>query len=251
MLSSTSGARAQRRAFAAIVFLAAMLVGESGRGEMHSSAQEFLKEDWRQAPRVVAKATDGSGDKARALPVAIGPLPVPGRFLKVETLPFDSIPQVMGPSRESHPAWPAAEGFPGRCYMSSQPGDATALLFVWGTSGLAQCISVFKSRGLLAPGVECAPSDTVHAGLLTPEGLRLGMTRAEVETMLGAPGGSAANRIGYARRMTLPATKRLLRALGRRPEPGVKTVLRHQQVMVWFEADRVTGFSVEQNTHYD
>lgn len=166
-------------------------------------------------------------------------------------MPFAHIQKVMGPGEDSSPAWPLAEGFPGRCYVSGKSGDATALLFIWGTNGRAQSIGVFESRAQLAPTVACAPSSHVNARLRTPEGLRLGMTRAEVESLIGAPSESAANRIGYARRFTLPATDKLLRELGRRREPGAEAILRYQNVMVWFREGRVIGFSVEQNSHYN
>jgi len=223
----------------------------ASHAEMFSSAEEFLAQDWRVGDRSGLHSSGHAGDAARALPLAVGPLPVPGRFLKAETTPFDRIPQIMGPGKESPPTWPLAEGFPGRCYVSSRGGDATALLFIWGTNDMAQCLAVFKSRVQLARGVDCAPSDHVHAGLRTPEGLRLGMTRPEVEAILGAPDGGNAEQIGYARRFRLPATKRLLRELGRNPEPGENTVLRYQQIMVWFQGGRVAGFAVEQNTHYN
>ncbi len=222
-----------------------------GHAEMFSSAEEFRAHDWREEDRSRLTPSGDAESATRALPMAIGPLPVPGRYLKVETMPFDHIPQIMGPGKESSPAWPLAEGFSGRCYVSSRKGDMTALLFTWGTNGMAQCLGVFLSKGQLAPGVDCAPSVHVHAALRTPEGLRLGMTRAEVETLLGAPDGSAADKIGYARRGQLPATKRLLRELGRKYEPGENTVLRYQQVMVWLQDGRVVGFAVEQSTHYN
>ncbi len=245
------GADMLRKVLGVAVFLSVLSFSAASHAEMFSSAEEFLMHDWREEDRSGLNPSGHAGGAARALPLAVGPLPVPGRFLKVETTPFDRIPQIMGPGRESSPAWPLAEGFPGRCYVSSRDGDATALLFIWGTNDMAQCIAVFKSRGQLASSVDCAPSDHVNAGLRTPEGLRLGMTRAEVEALLGAPDGSAADRIGYARRFKLPATKRLLRELGREPEPGEDTVLRYQQVMIWFQGGRLAGFAVEQNSHYN
>jgi hypothetical protein len=166
-------------------------------------------------------------------------------------MPFAKIQQIMGPGEESSPAWPLAEGFPGRCYVSGRSGDSTALLFIWGTNNMAQCIGVFESREQLSPSVVCAPSVHVNAKLRTPEGLRLGMTHAEVESLLGVPSESAASRIGYARRFRLPASDKLLREIGRKLEPGVETVLRYQGVMVWFRDGQVIGFAVEQNSHYN
>ncbi|GAB6126553.1 hypothetical protein JCM14124_22590 [Humidesulfovibrio idahonensis] len=238
-------------AFGAAVFVLVLSFSAASHAEMFSSAEEFLAQDWRGGDRSGLHTSDQAGDATWALQMAVGPLPVPGKFMKAETTPFAHIPQIMGPGKESPPAWPLAEGFPGRCYVSSRGGDATALLFIWGTNDMAQCLAVFKSREMLARGVDCAPSDHVHAGLRTPEGLRLGMTRTEVEAMLGAPDGGNAEQIGYARRFRLPATKRLLRELGRKHEPGENTVLRYQQIMVWFQGGRVAGFAVEQNTHYN
>lgn len=251
MRSCTSSADMLCKVLGVAIVLSVLSCSTAGHAGMFSSAEEFLAQEWRAEDRSGLNASGHAGDATRSLPLAVGPLPVPGWFLKAESVPFDRIPQIMGPGKRSSPAWPQAEGFTGRCYVSGRGGDVTALLFIWGTNDMAQCVAVFRSRELLAPSVDCTPSDHVHAGLRTPEGLRLGMARAEVEVLLGAPNGSAADRIGYARRLTLPVTKRLLRELGRKPEPGENNVLRYQQVMVWFQEGRVAGFAVEQNTHYN
>lgn len=246
-----SNADTLRRLLCVALLLSVLSASAASHAEMFSSAEEYLTHDWRVEDRSGLNPSGHARGASRALPMAIGPLPVPGLFLKVETTPFDHIPKIMGPGKESSPAWPAAGGFPGRCYVSSRDGDTTALLFTWGTNGMAQCMAVFKSQAQLAPSVVCAPSVHVNTRLHTPDGLRLGMTRAKVEALLGTPDGSAIDRIGYARRFMLPATKRRLRELGRELEPGEDTVLRYQQVMVWFRGGRVAGFAVEQNTHYN
>jgi hypothetical protein len=234
-----------------LAFLAILLLGVSANAQMFSTAEEFLAHDWRGGRRIERNASAQAERSSQTLPIAIGPLPVPGGFLQAESTRFDRIANVMGPSREFPPAWPMAEGFPGRCYVSSRGKDSTTILFVWGTNGMAQCLAVFASKQQLAPNADCSPSDQIHSGLHTPEGLRLGITRSEVETLLGAPEGSAADRMGYARRLRLPATKRLLDSLGRGYEPEENTVLRYQQVMIWLQNDRVVAFAMEQNTHYN
>lgn len=245
-----SGADVFRRLLTGLALISLVLPCANARAGMFSVAEEFLAHDWRQEDRsgLSSPIVEGAAEK---MPMAVGPLPVPGGFLKVETTRFERIPRIMGPSHESSPAWPLAEGFPGRCYVSSRKGDGTALLLIWGTNGMAQCIAVFRSKNQLAPSVDCAPSKAVRAGLHTPEGLRLGMTRAEAEGLLGPPDGHDAERLGYARVSRLPATKELLRALGRRHEPGETTVMRFQQVMVWLRDGRVVGFAVEQHSHYN
>lgn len=247
----TFGADMLCKAFAVAAFLFILSFSAAGHAEMFSSAEEFLAQDWRVQDRSGLRSSGHAGGAARALPLAVGPLPVPGRFLKAETTAFDRIPHIMGPGEESAPAWPLAEGFPSRCYVPSRGGDTTVLLFIRGTNDMAQCLAVFKSREQLAQGVDCSPSAHVRVELRTQEGLRLGMTRAEVEALLGAPDGSNADQIGYARRLRLPATKHLLRELRRKREPGENTVLRYQQVMIWFQEGHVVGFAVEQNTHYN
>lgn len=219
--------------------------------EVFSSAQEFLVPDWRMPgyPRMTEAAPKQNAGKP--LPKAVGPLPVSCRYLELETETFESIAKVIGPGQESSPAWPVAEGFPGLCYRSSKMGDSTALLFVWGTNNRVQTIGVFRSAGQLAPGVSCSPNASVNSGLHTPEGLRLGMTRLEVEGLLGEPQGMADGRIGYARRWSLPATRHSLSKLGRTHRAGRDVLQRHQVVMIWFESERVIGFAVEQNTHYE
>lgn len=248
--SSMSGADRFRRLLTALALISLAVPCANARAGTFSAAEEFLAHDWRQEDRsgLNSPIVESAAGK---IPTAVGPLPVPGGFMEAETTRFERIPQIMGPGRESSPAWPLAEGFPGRCYVSSRKGDGTTLLLVWGTNGMAQCIAVFRSRDQLAPSVDCAPSDAVQAGLHTPEGLRLGMTRTEVEALLGPPNGHDAGRLGYARVSRLQATKELLRRLGRRYEPGETTVMRFQQVMVWLRDDRVVGFAVEQHSHYN
>lgn len=77
------------------------------------------------------------------------------------------------------------------CYASSRPGDDTVALFT-----LSKCpencqrvseIQVRARKREVRVLSKCAQVPGVHAGLATESGLRLGMTGAEVEAVLGSP----------------------------------------------------------------
>lgn len=77
------------------------------------------------------------------------------------------------------------------CYASSRPGDDTVALFTLSKCpGNCQRVSEIQVRARkrevrVLP--KCARVPGVHAGLATESGLRLGMTGAEVEAVLGKP----------------------------------------------------------------
>ena len=77
------------------------------------------------------------------------------------------------------------------CYASSRPGDDTVALFT-----LSKCpdncqrvseIQVRAKKREVRVLDKCARVPGVHAGIATKSGLRLGMTAAEVEAVLGNP----------------------------------------------------------------
>ena len=77
------------------------------------------------------------------------------------------------------------------CYASSRPGDDTVALFT-----LSKCpencqrvseIQVRAGKREVRVLDKCARVPGVHAGIATESGLRLGMTAAEVEAVLGKP----------------------------------------------------------------
>lgn len=181
----------------------------------------------------------------------LGPLDDAGLYLEAEVLPFERIQDLMGPAPEVSAVDADVEGFPGRCYVSGRADDHTAVLFLWGTNGMAQGMAVFADRRMLEPQVACAPSPRVNARLGTRKGLRLGMTRKEVAALLGTPQGQDATRFGYAHVSRLPAARGLLRRIGRHYEQGETAVVRVREVMIWFRGEHVVGFSVEQHSHYN
>lgn len=83
------------------------------------------------------------------------------------------------------------------CYVSSTPGDGTGLFFYEYASLIYMAGVLADSRQLLqAPG--CRRTPAVHQALRTPGGLRLGMTRTEVERMFGPPQRTVANKAAYS-----------------------------------------------------
>ncbi len=77
------------------------------------------------------------------------------------------------------------------CYVSARPGDDSVVLFT-----LSKCpgncvrvneIQVRAKRREVRVRDKCAETKGMHAGIATQSGLRLGLTRAEVEAILGPP----------------------------------------------------------------
>ena len=73
------------------------------------------------------------------------------------------------------------------CYLSSRPGDRTAMVFTLDGDGLA-IVDVHADRAaILHAERRCKETPMVSAAVRTPGGLRLGLTRAEVLAMFGPP----------------------------------------------------------------
>lgn len=84
------------------------------------------------------------------------------------------------------------------CYRSSH--DTSALVFEAGPSGDWEVLTAFivvADVATLPYAKSCAASDAIDAKLQTPGGLKLGLTKAEVEKLLGPPTVGKDGKPGY------------------------------------------------------
>lgn len=126
------------------------------------------------------------------------------------------------------------------CYVSSRPGDRTAVIFsldpdaLWGVSVHADKSAIIQARK------RCRATPVVSSAVRTPGGLRLGMTRKEVLAMFGAPHRVTGSRtIGYA--SYRPAQP------GEFPPGFVVSRVQRWIEISFDENDRVVGFFILAN----
>lgn len=121
------------------------------------------------------------------------------------------------------------------CYVSSRPGDDTALVFVVYPDWLMRVHVQADKDHIIKRRERCQGTDAVSAAVRTKGGLRLGMSRTEVIAIFGPPHRVTGNSIEYSSER--PA---------RKGEFGT-TVWRSQQI--WFDSvGDVSGFSLLANT---
>ena len=73
------------------------------------------------------------------------------------------------------------------CYLSSRPGDKTAVVFIVYPDSLTSVNVQADRAAILHAKRRCRETPMVSAAVRTPGGLRLGLTRAEVLAMFGPP----------------------------------------------------------------
>ena len=225
----------------------------AAQADMLSLAEGFLVGG---SPGHILKSASPGGKRSTLFnplecTLTLGPLGDARQFLEAETLPFERIQDIMGAAPEVPALHADVEGFPGRCYVSGRADDPTAVLFLRGTNGMVQGMAVFADRRMLEPQITCVPTINVHAQLRTRQGLRLGMSRHEVESLLGAPHGRDGSRFGYESVAWIPVTKAVLRRFGWEQVSDEARYMRAQEIVIWFKNGRVVGFSVEQHSHYN
>jgi len=123
------------------------------------------------------------------------------------------------------------------CYLSSRPGDKTAVVFTVYPDSLS-VVDVHADRSAIIQAKKrCRETPTVSADVRTPGGLRLGMSRQETLVMFGAP--------------HLVVGHRLIKYSSMRPgRPGefvgntLCTDVWRSVVIYFGEDDRVDGFSI-------
>lgn len=220
----------------------------AARGGIYGFAEEFLRGTTTVPliPFVKGYTRGVSGLDPKHL--AIGPFGDDNLHIAVESIPSDRIPQVFGPAVDLKPRFKDLSEFTGHCYISTRPGDRTAVLFVEGLNVTLDTVAVFADKTMLAYPNRCGASVRVHAGLATRSGLRLGLTRGQVRAILGPPHGSDARRFGYTSELVSRTTPEVVRRLGWEERPP-EYYFRIQNLVVWFRLGRVVGFQAHQFSH--
>ncbi len=140
-------------------------------------------------------------------------------------------------------------------YVSARPGDSTVVVAVMGNTcldnpdyvtGFQVCSSPAGLPKEYRPYLKhFVPSPGIHAGLATQSGLKLGLTRAEVEAVLGKPLWKRTNAYEYGALGDFQFTPEFLIARWHWPK-GVESKLGgvDHMIDVWFVGDRVSAFYV-------
>ncbi len=139
------------------------------------------------------------------------------------------------------------------CYTSARPGDDTVVLFT-----LPRCpdecrrvmeIQVRAQKREVRVLDKCSATLGVHAGIATQSGLALGLTRAQVQAILGPPLAQRGDKWLYAASVSVKLSdeENVRRGL---PVAQVVTpnypfpVAFEKHIVVWFKGDRVSAFRV-------
>jgi len=140
------------------------------------------------------------------------------------------------------------------CYTSARPGDDTVVLFT-----LPRCpdeckrvaeIQVRPQKRDVRVLDKCSATPGVHAGIATQSGLKLGLTRAQVQAILGPPQATRGDKWLYAASVSVAlskeeATRRGYPQLENKPGPGYSPEPSFDKfIVVWFKADQVSAFRV-------
>jgi hypothetical protein len=92
------------------------------------------------------------------------------------------------------------------CYFSGSGSDTIHLIFEGGEGG-SSTVYIFRGGPDWKGSNLCVRSNRVSSDLATGTGLRLGLSRAEVEAILGKPDSVHGNRVSYCRAFKRKATK--------------------------------------------
>lgn len=168
-----------------------------------------------------------------------------GLYIQPETMREERIPGLFGKIPASEPSLEDMHGVEGWCYTAATPGDRTAVLLLYGVYGLVNTIAVVSDVAFIRQPSLCARTPRVHAGLATLSGIRLGMSRTQVRSILGRPMAADSWRDGIASVKREPLTPALNRKLGWE-EMRATHRTRLQTIVVWYEKNTVIGFEVEE-----
>lgn len=175
-------------------------------------------------------------------------VPHSGNFIvTLETVRLADLSTLLGPAKEYRPSIAEYEQTM-RCYVSARPGDATAILFRNGINDLASEVTVLADKRRVRHLSQCAPSPSVEAGLATASGLRVGLSRVQVESILGPPHGLRKEKLLYAAEAKLPITSSVRQRLGwLDPQDTTTTMQIFRGVTIWLDKDgAVSAFQVQQ-----
>jgi len=234
------------------MLLAGLLAGEAQakRPGIFVDAEAFLKV---QNPdrNISPLGKEGTPPKDIApRHLTVGPFgPTDGRsagelYIRPGTVSEERVPGLFGKVPASEPSLDDMHETEGWCYTAATPNDKTAVFFINDFDGFVATIAVVSDVAFIRQPSLCARTPRVHAGLATLSGIRLGMSRAQVRAILGKPMGADSWRDGIESKKWEPLTPALNRKLGWDARTTHRTRL--QQVVSWYEKDKVIGFEVEE-----
>jgi len=125
--------------------------------------------------------------------------------LSLDTVEFDQVAAKLGKARKIHRG-DASNSRDQACYVSVGDSEKVHLIF---ESGEGSSSTFYLLRG----GADwngsnlCVKSDAVTGDLTTGTGLRLGLSRTQVEDILGKPDSASGDRVAYSREFRRRATK--------------------------------------------
>lgn len=245
-LAPSSASRASRIATPLVLGLAILLVSwaqAAAGGGIYVFSEEFLRGSKPDSLIPFAKGYKGGVSELDPRHLTIGPFGDDNLYIAAEGIHSDRIPRVFGPALDLVPR--SEPELTGHCYISTRTGDRTVAVFDEGMNFSLDTVAVFADKTMLEHPERCGASTRVHAGLSTQSGLRLGLTRKEVRTILGPPHGSDSKRFGYYSKCVSRTTPDVIRRLGWEEKPP-EYYRRIQILVVWFKNGRVVGFQAEQ-----
>jgi hypothetical protein len=125
--------------------------------------------------------------------------------LSLKTLDFDKVAVKLGKAtlvERGHASYSRSQ----LCYFSGSGSDRIHLIFEGGEGG-SSTVYIFRGGPNWKGSKLCVKSNRVSSDLTTGTGLRLGLSRAEVEAILGKPDSAGGNRIAYCRDFKRKATR--------------------------------------------
>ncbi|MDO9630517.1 MAG: hypothetical protein Q7I92_01275, partial [Humidesulfovibrio sp.] len=141
------------------------------------------------------------------------------------------------------------------CYASARPGDDTVVLFT-----LSHCpddcsrvmeIQVRAKKREVRVLDKCSATPGVHAGIATQSGLTLGLTRAQVQAILGPPQAQRGDKWLYAASVSVSMSDEEARRRGYPQFSNARTDYPmpieenfEKYIVVWFKDDKVSAFRV-------
>jgi hypothetical protein len=125
--------------------------------------------------------------------------------LSLEKLDFDQVAAKLGKAtvvQRGDASYSRSQA----CYVSGLGSDGIHVIFEAGEGG-SSTVYIFRGGPDWRGSDLCVTSNRVSADLTTGTGLRLGLSRPEVETILGKPDFAVGDRVAYCREFQKKATE--------------------------------------------
>jgi hypothetical protein len=147
--------------------------------------------------------------------------------LSLDTVGSDKIAATLGKARSVRRG-DASFSRTQACYVSIGDSEKVHLIFEFG-EGMESIFYLFRGGAEWKGSNLCVKSNRVSGDLTTGTGLKLGLSRAEVETILGKPDFVAGDRIAYCREFQRKATKEEFERSRREYPEHLSDKLAHQK----------------------